>query len=183
MGSIFSASEPVPAPEQSRWLSEEVRPHEPALRHYLQAHFPSVEADDVVQESYLKLLRAGAAGRVASARSYFFTIARNTALTLFRRRKFYSDVPLSDLPEWNLLASERNAAELADLRQRFELAVEAVDQLPGRCREILQLALLQRIAPAEIARRLELSENTVYVQIARGMKRCRDYLKERGAQP
>lgn len=170
----------MPRPDRTRWLSEEVRPHEPALRHYLQAHFPSIDADDVVQESYLKLLRARAGGHIASAKGYFFSIARNTALTLFRRSKLYSDVPLSDLPEWRMLAKDGDAAETADLRQRFDLAIEAIDHLPRRCREIVKQAVLERRTPAEIARRLSISESTVYVQLARGVKRCGEYLREKG---
>jgi DNA-directed RNA polymerase specialized sigma24 family protein len=74
--------------ERARWFTEEVNPHEAALRGYLHSAFPSLDVDDVVQESYLKLLRARAAGRIASTKSYLFSIARNTALTVFQRRRF-----------------------------------------------------------------------------------------------
>lgn len=58
--------------EQARWLTEKVRPHESALRGYLRRQFPSIETDDVVQESYLKLLKAKASGQVSSIKAYFF---------------------------------------------------------------------------------------------------------------
>ena len=62
-------SEParLPASSLSRWFAEEVQPHEPALRAYLQARFPTLgDYDDIVQESYVRLLKAQAAGQVQS---------------------------------------------------------------------------------------------------------------------
>ena len=47
------------SPEQARWFAEQVKPHEPLLRGYLQKRFPSLpDHDDVVQEAYARLLRA-----------------------------------------------------------------------------------------------------------------------------
>jgi len=167
-----------PHTDHARWFAEEVQPHEAALRGYLHRQFPSVEADDVVQESYLKLWRAGA--KVDSAKAYFFSIARNTALTWFRRRRFFSEVPVSELPEWRVADAAPDAAEVVDAQQRMELAVAALDQLPPRCREICMLATLERQSPAEIAAQLGLAESTVYVQLARGVKQCARFLREQG---
>lgn len=166
-----------PHTDQARWFAEEVQPHEAALRGYLRRQFPSIEADDVVQESYLKLWRAGA--RVESAKAYFFTIARNTALTLFRRSRFMADVALCDLPEWLVTDPAADAAVATETQQRLELAAAALDQLPPRCREICVLAALEQRTPAEIAAQLGLAESTVYVQLARGVKQCARYLRKR----
>ena len=51
--------------EKSRWFSMEVQPHEAALRAYLHARFPMLrDADDIVQETYTRLLREKKAGRI-----------------------------------------------------------------------------------------------------------------------
>jgi len=45
-----------PPPEQARWFAEEIQPHEPLLRAYLQKQFPSLHGvADVVPESHLRL--------------------------------------------------------------------------------------------------------------------------------
>ena len=174
---------PPPDSETSRWFAQEVHPHEGALRSYLRARFPSIEADDVVQESYLKLLKARALGRIDSSRAYFFSVARNTALTLFRRRKLYSDVPVADLPEARMVDDRQNVVETAHANQRVELVIAAIDELPARCRAVLQLAAIERKSVPEIASRLGISEATVYVQMARGIRKCARFISDRGERP
>ena len=173
----------MPITDRLQWFSENVQPHEPALRGYLRSRFPSVDVDDVIQESYLKIFRAGSAATVVSAKAYFFSIARNTALSIFRRRRLFSDTPVSELPEWHVLDAGVNGADTTSARLRLELAIEAIDRLPGRCREIFKLAALERLPAPEIARRLGITESTVYVQLARGVKKCSEYLRTRGEAP
>jgi len=179
-----STSQPVPEPlsstEQACWLSDQVQPHEMALRGYLRHQFPSVDVDDVVQESYLKLLRIQATGRITFAKAYFFSVARNTALKIFRRRQqLYSELPISELPDWQIMDGGPTAADITNANQLLELVAEAIDLLPVRCREIISLAILHGLSSAEIAAQLTLSENTVRVQTARGIKKCAEYLRTR----
>ena len=177
---LYHPNQPA-SEEDDRWIANEVQPHEPALRSYLRSQFPSLDVDDLVQEAYLRLFKAHAAGKtIESIKAYLFSIARNTALTDLRRRGRFSDVPVNELPDWRVLNGEDDAAESASCHERLDLAVEAIDQLPPRCREIFQLAALRRITPAEIALRLGISESTVHVQMARGLKKCAEYLRRRG---
>jgi RNA polymerase sigma factor (sigma-70 family) len=173
-------SESSLAVDRNRWFAEEVHPHEPALRSYLRGRFPSVDTDDVVQESYLRLLKMRARGPVECAKAYVFAIARNTALAVFRRRKFVSDTPVNELPDWCILDQNPDAAAVTNARQQFALAEEAIDHLPSRCREVIRLAAFEQLPAKEIAGKLGIAESTVYVQLARGFRRCSDYLRERG---
>lgn len=166
--------------EQERWLTDELKPHEVALRGYLLNSFPSVDADEVIQESYVKLLKARTLGRIASVKAYFFSTARNTAITLFKRGKLYSETPVGELPSWRVLDSAPNPADIADSQHRLEMMGKALDQLPARCRDVMRLAVLEGMSNAEIADELGLAENTVRVHLARGIKRCADYLREQG---
>jgi DNA-directed RNA polymerase specialized sigma24 family protein len=60
----------------------------PALRAYLHARFPALrDIDDLVQDTYVRLLRAHAVGKVAHAKSYLFATARNAALDFFPARE------------------------------------------------------------------------------------------------
>lgn len=150
------------------------------MRGYLRHQFPGVDPDDVVQESYLKLLKHEAGGKIVSAKAYFFSVARNTAIKIFRRRRIFSTVPVNELPDWRVLDGGPDAVEIVNTSQRLELVADAVDRLPTRCREVVQLAIVDGLSTADISARLGISENTVRVQMARGIKKCSDYLRERG---
>ncbi|HUR57618.1 MAG TPA: sigma-70 family RNA polymerase sigma factor [Opitutaceae bacterium] len=167
------------AAHKAQWLADEIRPHESALRGYLRHQFPSVDADEIVQESYLKLLKTGTTGPIECAKAYFFSVARNTALKVFRRRqKLFSPVPVNELPEWRVIAGGPDAAAAANATQRLELAARAIDQLPPRCRAVLRLAVVRGLSTAEIATELGLSPATVRVQMARGIARCAQFIAQ-----
>lgn len=171
----------MPPPiDQARWFAEEVQPLEPELRAYLRNRFPTMrDVDDIVQESYVQILRRQPAGRIASVRGYLFTIAHHAVLRVFRKRRIISEVPVSELPPWRLVESVPNAAEVVQARQQDALVAEAIAALPARCREIFKRRVARGQSHAEIAAQLGLSEATVRVQIARGVRKCALFLRER----
>jgi RNA polymerase sigma-70 factor (ECF subfamily) len=168
-------------PDQDRWLTEEVLPHEPALRAFLHSHFPGVrDVDDIVQESYLRLLEMRQRHEIVSPRAYLFTTARNVALSILRRPRIFSDEPVTELAASHVSESIPDAAEMASRQQEVAMLMNAIDALPPRCREIFILRKLQDLTQKEIAARLGLSEQTVQVQIARGAAKCAAYFRARG---
>ena len=181
VSSPSSTSESSPSVDQSRWFAEEVQPHEAALRSFLRRRVRSVsDVDDVVQDSYLKILKARPAGEIASIKAYLFTIARNTASKLFRKQKIFSSVPVSELPAWRVLDGKQNVAEAANAHLQDALIAEAIAELPGRCREILLLRVADGFSPGQIADRLRISQSTVRTQLARAMEKCTKLLRDRG---
>lgn len=170
-----------PSTSDARWFAEEVQPHEPVLRAYLQARFPSLgDYDDIVQESYARLLKARAAGQVRHARALLFTTARNAALDLFRRRRV---LPMdTGVGPWELFLLEEQPGTADQVDQRYELEVlaDAVRALPERCRQVMMLRYLDDLSYKEIAAQLGISPETVKVHMAKGMRRCAAYFAERG---
>ena len=72
---------PPPDSELGRWFATHVQPHEAMLRAWLRSRFRTEDdLDDLVQESYLRLLRARERGEVASPKAFLFSIARNLTL-------------------------------------------------------------------------------------------------------
>jgi RNA polymerase sigma factor (sigma-70 family) len=170
-----------PASPQSRWFTEEVQPHEPALRAYLHRRFPEArDVDDLVQESYLRVLRARETGPIASAKAYLFTTARHLALALFRRPKIFSHIPVTDPAASGIIQEGADVIEQVSTTQEVALLLDAIDALPNRCREIFILRKLQSLSQKEIAAQLGLSEQTVQVQVGRGARKCAEFLRRRG---
>lgn len=175
------SADPARAPDQTRWFVEEVQPHEPALRAFLRARFPALtETDDVVQESYVRLLRAHAANRITNAKSLLFTTARNLALDLFRRKQVIAIEPIEVSGRSSVLVSGEDLVEDVCHDQEIGILQDAISALPPRCREVLALRKLHGLSREEIGRRMGISGGTVNAQIAIGMLRCRQYFQERG---
>lgn len=168
-------------PELDRWFAEEVQPHEPALRSYLRAQFPRLrDIDDIVQDTYARLVRARRLGKVNEARPYLFATARNAALDQCRRNQI---VAVDNLVEWDRLTVVEDGPGVAeDLSHAQELALltDAIRALPARCRQVLTLRKLHGLSHRAIAEQLGISENTVSAQITLGVFRVRNFLRERG---
>lgn len=165
----------------SHWFTEEVQPHESSLRSYLRSVFPALpDIDDLVQESYARLIRARETGKVSYAKAFLFTTARNAALDFFRRRQVVSIDGVADLDELSVVEDRPDAADALNKQQELALLAEAVKVLPDRCRQVLTLRLLYGCSQKEIAAELRISEHTVKAQLAKGMRRCAEYLAERG---
>ena len=171
----------VPALEHTRWFAEEVQPFEPALRAYLHGRFPAlVDQDDIVQDTYARLLRARAAGTIRHPKAFLFTTARNAALDFFRRKRGAPTTDVTHFDESAVLIDRPDAAELVSHDQELEILAEAVRALPDRCRQVIMLRYLDGLAYKEIAVQLEISPETVKAQLAKGMRRCAEYFRERG---
>lgn len=171
----------IAASEDTRWFKEEVRPHERELRAFLQRRFPTVgDVDDVVQETYARLLRAREAGVATLTRAYLFVIARNVALDLVRRNRTVSLEGLGDRGELSVVEEGPDAAETLSREQELELLAAAMRALPPRCREILTLRRIQGLSHRAIAERLGIAEGTVNAQLAIGLMRCRQFLCAHG---
>lgn len=171
----------APAADHERWFAEEVRPNEPALRAYLHARFPTLtDLDDIVQDTYARIMRARAKGEIRHPKAFLFTTARNAALDLFRRKQPVSLDDVTHFNESSVLVDRPDVVERVSRDQELEILAEAVRALPDRCREIIMLRYLDGLAYKEIAAQLDISPETVKAQLAKGMRRCAEYFRARG---
>jgi RNA polymerase sigma-70 factor (ECF subfamily) len=63
-------------------------------------------------------------------------------------------------------------------RERWEMALRAVAELPQADREVLELSLVQGLAPTEIAARLGLTADTVRMRKMRATRRASELVQE-----
>lgn len=170
-----------PDAKLARWFAEEVQPHEADLRAYLRRAFPSLsDIDDLVQETYARVFRAKSAGRVSDARPYLFSIARNTACDVFRRRKIISISSVAEIDRLSVVEDRPGVGDVLAHAQEIEILREAIGALPPRCRQVVTLCKLYGLSHREVAQQLGISEHTVNAQVALGVLRCRNFLRARG---
>jgi len=125
------------------------------------------EAEDVVQDSALRALKALEAGMVASPRAWFLAIVRNCALTALRAR----GARLEDSDDFGAIDAimDPHADIEADVIAAQEGAAvrAAVDALPPFLRETLVLRDVNDLSYREIADALKTPIGTVMSRLAR----------------
>ncbi len=167
--------------EQARWFSEHVQPHESALRAYLSKRFPALpDHDDLVQETYVRVLRVEDPARLAHPKAFLFTTARNAAIDLFRRRNVQPLENLDDVIDLPPLDEVPGVADSLERRQRGETLTEALRALPERCREVMLLRYLDGCSGKEISERLDISLGTVKGHLLKGVRDCARFFEARG---
>lgn len=150
------------------------------MLHHLAA--PS-DIDDLVQESFLRLLRVRERAPVHYPRALLLGIGRNAALDLYRRRRTARTNPLGEKAWLDVPDEGPSTQEIVSLRQENLLLEEAIRDLPGRCRDVLLLRRLEGLSQKEVAERLKISVKTVEAQLTRALKRCARYLARHDAAP
>jgi RNA polymerase sigma factor (sigma-70 family) len=171
----------LPQPDTNRWFTEQVLPHEPALRSWLRGLFPSLpDLDDLVQETYVRVLRAHSGAHIESTKAFLFTTARNLALDECRHRNVISFEPIAEFEVLHVLDEKPGISETVSHRQELEFLTEAIQSLPERCRQVLTLRKIYGLSQKAIAAQLGISEHTVEAQVGNGVRRCAEFLALRG---
>jgi RNA polymerase sigma-70 factor (ECF subfamily) len=172
---------PPQDPETAHWFAAEVQPHEASLRSYLRGKFPAhPDLDDLVQETYARLLQAREHGTVHQPKAFLFATARNAAFDYFRRRQVVTIDGIEHLELLPVLEDRPGIPEAVAHDQELQLLANAIEALPPRCRQVLTLRKIFGLSHKEIAAQLGVSEHTVNAQIAIGVLRLRDWLRQRG---
>lgn len=177
---------PPPDSEAFRWFAEQLRPHEGMLRAWLRAQFPNAaDLDDIVQEAFVRVLRAHEAGeaKIDSPKAFLFATARNLALDRLRRHEVSRTELLGEIDSLHVLDEREGIPETLARTQELALLTQAIQSLPTRCRQILTLRKLYGLSHREIAARLGLSESTVSNQITIGIEKCTDFFAKHGDGP
>jgi RNA polymerase sigma-70 factor (ECF subfamily) len=126
----------------------------------------AADAEDIVQECFLELLRPGCSYDPSRSpmRTYLFGVVRNQSLKRLRKRELTGlERSLTQSPEHEILRTELEDA-----------VARAVLELPETQREVLILAHYEQLPLAEIARIMDLEVAAVKSRL----QRARAGLKE-----
>ena len=136
------------------------------------------DAEDAVQESYLRALRFFGGFRGDNARPWLLAIVRNTCYTWLRRNRV--DEPTEELDETIQVPdpSGVNPESILLAAARTELVQHALESLPSSFREIIILRDLEGMSYKEIAEIASIPVGTVMSRLARARARLQKLLSE-----
>ncbi|MFZ0589583.1 MAG: sigma-70 family RNA polymerase sigma factor [Bryobacteraceae bacterium] len=129
------------------------------------------DAEDVVQEAFLRALRSFETFQIGrDVRAWFLTIVRNTCCTWMRQNRPREPMtPLDDDPQFAIEPGSDPETVLIK-RVNSQLILQALEEMPFAYREILVLRELEDLSYKEIAKLVELPLGTVMSRLSRARK-------------
>ena len=128
------------------------------------------DAEDVVQETFWKLYRAGAWKRIENEQAFLARMAWRIAV---RKRAKTRNDRFDAVPQPTAAANPEEAAIVSDRREMVQRRVSA---LPEELRQPLALSALDELKSHEIAEIMGIPEGTVRTRIMRARQILKDKL-------
>jgi len=148
------------------------------LRGWLRSQFPSArDVDDIVQEAFLRVLRAQESGAIESPKAFLFATARNLVLMQLRHRRVERAEALAETDISGILDESADVPGAVARTQELEILTHAIQSLPARCRQIVTLRKIYGLSQRDIAARLGISEHTVEAQGTIGLRKLAEFFE------
>jgi RNA polymerase sigma factor (sigma-70 family) len=155
----------------ARW-AEFVARYTPMCRQYLRRHFPSLEADDIMQDTFIALAKAlpdyhYAPKECGHFRNYLVGVLRNKALMALRKQKRDEEVLAEFAEETKQDSAEgvKPTANNGDWQKAvFEIALQQLMANPSindRTKQIFIRTTIREESPNAVAAALGVSRNVV----------------------
>lgn len=146
----------------------------PGLRRFFSRRAGADEAEDLVQEVFLRLQARAGTQSVENVEGYLFTIARNVLISRYRRHR------LSGGEAW--LQDDDGADELSPERilmgkQEYERLLAAILELPPKARAAFLFHRFDNMTYQAIAERMGIAKRSVKELMQRAIDRLADEME------
>ncbi len=132
------------------------------------------ESEDVVQEIFVKLWRMrGELGTIRNREAFAMTMTKNLCIDKLKKKRMLS------LDEDQVRfegTSDSNPLKEVQLNDAVALVNQIVNDLPDQQRMIIQLRDIEGYTSEEVAGILDISQNTLRVNLSRARQKIREYL-------
>src|SRR6266704_333788 len=98
-----------------------------------------LEIDDVIQETYTRLVAAQSVSHVYDARSYAFQIAGSVVIDHLRRMKVVSIASVPDFDYLEVVSDDPSPERQAIDRDELHRLAQTIARLPGKVRDVFTL--------------------------------------------
>jgi RNA polymerase sigma factor (sigma-70 family) len=137
------------------------------------------DAQDVVQEAYLRAFRSFSGFHGSNGRAWLLTIVRNTSYTLLKKNRTVDfSTPFDEKIHGDAHESV-SPATILEHSEDAELIKEAMEELPTEFREILTLRHQEGLSYKEIADIAQIPPGTVMSRLARARAKLKECLAAR----
>ena len=171
--------------QHARW-NEFVSRYRPMMEAFLRERFPTVEADDIIQETLVALCRILPAYEYAPDekghfRNYLTGILRNKAMRVLRERQRNEDM-LSGCAADSKDGGSISATDDKSWREAvFEIALKqflADESVADRTKRVFERTAINGESPEDVAAAFKMTRHAVDQAKSRAMARLREIVKE-----
>lgn len=162
----------IMATNKTFFLESLFRRHVRELRSCVRRRVGVQEAEDVVQETYLHLLKRSDPDSLREPRAYLFRSALNLSTDTWRNAQARQTTTDGDAEFERLIDPAPGPEALADGTLQLRRFLAALDELPEACRHALVLNKFEGRTHDKIAIQLGISTKTVRRHIARALAHC-----------
>jgi RNA polymerase sigma-70 factor (ECF subfamily) len=139
-----------------------------------------MDVDDIIQETYSRLMTAESVQHVHDARSYAFQVAGSVVIDHLRRMKVVSIASVPDLDILDVVSEEPSPERQVIDRDELHRLAGMIARLPGRVREVFTLRRVYGLSQREVAQKMGIAESTVEKHMARGFLLMLEEFKDGG---
>lgn len=135
------------------------------------------DVDDILQETFLRVLNANNKTQIKSPQDYLFVVSRNLVIERLSLRAREINMEINDaLVGADQVSQDRNL----HYKQKFEAFNEALCRLPEKKRHAILLRKFYGLSHDEIAKKMNVSVSSIEKYIATGVTECRRKLRSKG---
>ncbi|MGO1070435.1 RNA polymerase sigma factor [Lysobacter sp. CA199] len=146
--------------------------HRPTLVRYFSRHLPSsADAEDLAQETLVRVLRMPSLSGVLNVEAFLLQIAANLLRDRFRRDKSHQVLQHVSIDEMatDWPSEDPHGECVYEGGRRLQVFLAALDELPPRCRQVFLLQRYEGLTYSAIAKRLEISVSAVEKNMMRAL--------------
>ena len=129
------------------------------------------EAQDVVQDVFVKMLESDFVIPAAKMRAWMYRVAIRLYIDKYRRRQHYREILQQEFFKGQLLPADQG---------QYDFLLEEVEKLPTKDQVLLDLYYFQGFSIKEIASILSQSLSKVKIDLHRSRKKLRQALEQKG---
>ena len=131
------------------------------------------QAEDLVQEIFIGFWENKRVNQLTSSlKSYLFTSVRNNAINRIKKNNRFRIEELDD--EFDLFDEDNFDPE--ELEQKKQRIYKEIEKLPTQSRKVFELIIFGNYKYAEVAKELDITQNTVKTHFSRALKQLRSSL-------
>ena len=156
-----------------RLLDKLFRRHSVELVTFANSRVGQLEAEDIVQEAYLRLLQHPDCATIHNPRAYLYKIIANLGFDYHRHEAARSQIIVTEEIESDRIVSPLPTLEaLADGQILLRKCLLALENLPEVYRHVFLLHRIDGLSHKEIANALSIPQRTVERYCAKALAHC-----------